>query len=301
MPTKTSKANRLQQELILAGAIAPLPSDHLWFDGDLFSIYAASQPRSAWKEHTHEYVQIAVGVEPAHIHAEWRSAPSGRHAKQRIGNAVTLIPAGTPHQSFWQRRANLIHVYIHPTLLKRLSKEVLRKDSFELATTFLVRDPLIETIARELFAEFQADTIHAELAKAAVTMIGLHALRRYSAHPDDSMYLSGGLGPARERRIREYIEQHLDGDLSIKAMAQILDLSPQHFSTQFLRSTGFTPHQYVTHRRVSHAQKLLADASISFIDVALSSGFSSQSQLITTFRRIVGVTPGKFRMSIATR
>jgi AraC family transcriptional regulator len=96
-------------------------------------------------------------------------------------------------------------------------------------------------------------------------------------------------------RVREYIEQSLGRDLSIRALAEVVGLSPQYFADLFRQATGFTPHQYVSHRRVERAQQLLRDADLPLTEVAHQCGFTSQSQFTTLFRRFTGVTPGKFR------
>lgn len=288
----------IRRDLILVGAIDPLPPDHFWFEGDGFSIYAAKQPRSGWREHTHECVKVIVGLEPAHMHAQWRKGDKAHQSKEFVGNAVSVIPAGELHQTMWQRRAALIHFYLEPAMLQQVASDVLIKDSYELLSMYLVRDPLIEELAREVFSEFEMGVLNGRLAQAVITVLSAHVLRVYSAQPEDIAYFAGGLGPARERRVREYIEQGIDGDLSVKALAQSVGLSVQHFAALFRASTGFTPHQYVNHRRVEHAQRLLADLQLPLVEVAYRSGFSSQSQFITLFRRFVGLTPGRYRSSI---
>jgi AraC family transcriptional regulator len=92
----------------------------------------------------------------------------------------------------------------------------------------------------------------------------------------------------------------MERDLSIQALADVVGLSAQHFASLFRESTGFTPHQYVNYRRIAFAQELLKDDKLSLVDIALRCGFSSQSQFITTFRKLVGLTPGRFRASLAT-
>lgn len=289
-----------EQRMILVGADDPLPPDHFWFDGEGFSIYAASQPKSAWREHVHDCVQVTVGLEPAHMHAEWRSGARLQQGKELIGNAVTVIPANIPHRTLWQRRAALIHVYIREELLQKTAIDLLEQTSFELKPTYLVRDLLIEELARLLYLESENGSLNPLIAAAAVTTICVRLLRAYSAHEGDAAYASGGLGPSRERRVREYVEAHFEDDLSIQALASVAGLSPQHFAVLFRESTGFTPHQYVNHRRIALAQQLLANKNTSLIDVSLHCGFSSQSQFITTFRKIVGVTPGRFRSSVTS-
>src|ERR1700722_15121571 len=134
----------IQKPLILVGAEDPLPPRHFWLDGEGFSIYAAKQPRSKWQEHTHEHVQVTIGLEPAHIHAEWRTGGEARQSREFIGNAVSVIPAGDLHRTMWQRRASLIHIYLSPTMLLEIARDVLQQDSYKLRPTYLVRDPLIE-------------------------------------------------------------------------------------------------------------------------------------------------------------
>ena len=288
-------ADSSPQRMILVGADDPLPSDHFWFDGEGFSVYTAKQPKSTWREHAHDCVQVTVGLEPAHMLAEWRSDARLRNSRELIGNAVTVIPAKVPHKTLWQRRAALIHIYIREELLQKIAKECLNRSSFELKSAYLVRDLLLEELARSLYLESETGSLDPMVAVAAVTTMCVRLLRAYSAREGDGAYASGGLGPSRERRVREYIEAHFEEDLSIQALATVAGLSSQHFAVLFRESTGFTPHQYVNHRRIAYAQQLLGDKTVSLIDVSLQCGFSSQSQFITTFRKLTGLTPGRFR------
>ena len=62
-------------------------------------------------------------------------------------------------------------------------------------------------------------------------------------------------------------------------------------------ATGVPPHQYVIMRRIERAKHLLhAGTALSLAEVAVRAGFSDQSQFSHHFKRLVGVTPGQFRM-----
>jgi AraC family transcriptional regulator len=289
-----------QERMILVGANEPLPEDHIWFDGDGFSVYAAKQPRSTWQEHVHDCLQVTVGLEPAHIQAEWRATGMLRQSKEFIGNAVSVIPARIPHKTLWQRRATLIHIYIREEFLLRVASDVLQQEALVLQPTYLVRDLLIEELARSLYLESVDGHLSAAVASAVVTTLCVRILRAYSVRESEAAYATGGLGPTRERRVREYIEAGLERDLSIQSLAGVIGLSPQHFAVLFRESTGFTPHQYVNHRRIACAQELLKKADVPLIEVSMQCGFSSQSQFITTFRKLVGMTPGRFRSSLTS-
>jgi AraC family transcriptional regulator len=288
-------AEREDTRIILIGAEDPLPSQHFWFEGKGYWIYAADQPRSAWREHTHDCAQVTIGLEPAHVHSEWRtgSRPPGR--RELSGNAVSVIPSGEPHRTLWQRRASLIHIYISNDFLAKIACQVLHQASFELRTAHLVRDPLIEELGRVLYRECQAERLSVFFADSLVAVLTTHVLRSYSDSPELSPDPSMGLGPARERRVCEYIEKSPERDLSIEALAKIAGLSAHYFADRFHQSTGFTPHQYVSRRRVERAQHLLRNPELSLAEVAYRCGFTSQSQFTTVFRRFTGTTPGKFR------
>jgi AraC family transcriptional regulator len=80
-------------------------------------------------------------------------------------------------------------------------------------------------------------------------------------------------------------------------MAGIARLSPYHFARQFKASTGIPPHAYVIARRVERARQLLQGGDLSLAEIAARAGFLDQSQLSRHFKRLVGVTPRKFRIS----
>ena len=98
------------------------------------------------------------------------------------------------------------------------------------------------------------------------------------------------------RRVKKYMEEHLQDKLSLDELAHEADYSRAHFLRMFRAVTGKTPHQYLTERRIERAKSMLLEAKkISLIDVAAQCGFSSQSHLTRVFRERVGVTPSEFK------
>lgn len=98
--------------------------------------------------------------------------------------------------------------------------------------------------------------------------------------------------------VREYIDQHLAANIYVELLAGLVGMSAAHFSRSFKSSFGASPHAYVTHQRLGAATRLLQqDRSSSLADIASAVGFSSQSHFTETFRRKMGVTPGRWRAS----
>ena len=97
------------------------------------------------------------------------------------------------------------------------------------------------------------------------------------------------------RKCIDYIYKNLGADLSLKALAKLLDLHPSYFSRLFSNETGMSITQFVMEARVDAAQNLLRCSEMSCQEISETLGFCSHSAFISTFRRITGVTPRVYR------
>ena len=107
----------------------------------------------------------------------------------------------------------------------------------------------------------------------------------------------GGLPPRVLRRVREYVEAHLEGSISLQDLADTAGLSASHFTRAFKQSEGVTPYRYLLQRRVQRSLELLAGTKLALAEIATASGFADQSHFCRRFRDIVGVTPSSYRWS----
>jgi AraC family transcriptional regulator len=92
-----------------------------------------------------------------------------------------------------------------------------------------------------------------------------------------------------------YIESHLDGDLSLEAIAGAVYVSRFHLSRAFPAATGNSLAAYVRRRRLSEAAKALADGAPDILDVALRTGYGSHEAFTRAFRQLFGLTPEQLR------
>jgi AraC-like DNA-binding protein len=110
--------------------------------------------------------------------------------------------------------------------------------------------------------------------------------------------VTGGLPWSRLRRVVEYVQTNLTGELSLAELSALVHMSPYHFARLFKKSIGVSPRQFVIRRRIAAAKLLLAERSRPMGEVALAVGFSSKSHFTTIFLRITGVTPGHYRAAV---
>ena len=99
------------------------------------------------------------------------------------------------------------------------------------------------------------------------------------------------------QRAIDYINSHYDGALSLEAVAKNAFVSPAQLSRLFNRYCGTTVTKYIAGKRITEAKKLLAEGK-SVTDTALSCGFNDYANFIRTFKKAVGVPPGKYRSEI---
>lgn len=85
---------------------------------------------------------------------------------------------------------------------------------------------------------------------ARAVLLGVHLLRHHSNRAGPDRPAAGGLSPRRLATVLDYIEANLAENVSLSELADAVNLSRRHFCTSFRRSTGMTPHSYVTMRRM---------------------------------------------------
>jgi AraC family transcriptional regulator len=282
----------------LTGLYPSPPPDHIWQEWIGYSIYSAEQHRSTWRMHSHDCTQLTVALDPAYVQAEWQDSPGRLIKRELSGDMVWVVPPGVSHSVSFNRRASLIHLYLSDHFFERVTQNEVIDVSSKLAPSLLVRDPFLVELAKDLSEELRFGPL-SELVSQSIAVIAVsHLIRRYSSKPNALPIYRGGLGPAREKRVRQYIQEHLDTPLSLEELARIAEISPNHFASLFRQSVGTTPHKYVVRQRVERARHLLEHSRLPLIDIAMRCGFQDQSQFTTTFRRYLGTTPGRYKRDL---
>ncbi len=110
--------------------------------------------------------------------------------------------------------------------------------------------------------------------------------------------IRGGLAGWQEKKVAQYIEEHLAENISLATLADVARLSPYHFVRAFKQSFGLPPHRYLSSMRIQQAKSLLANPAMSVTQIGLNLGFSETSSFTTTFRKHTGLTPTAYRRGL---
>jgi AraC-like DNA-binding protein len=108
----------------------------------------------------------------------------------------------------------------------------------------------------------------------------------------------GRLDRRRLFRVLDYVDRHLEGDLTLDIMASVACLSRFHFARAFKQAVGHSPLRYVIARRLERAKVLLIEGEAPLVEIALALRFSSQANFTRAFRQSTGIAPGQYRREV---
>lgn len=228
---------------------------------------------------------------------EYRANIGGeRSVKQARRDQVGFVPAGID--------IALEYAGTHSALIMYLPKAMLRGVLDELGHGALrpIQNEMMPQLAqlmrlaeRELMSPGFASTMMLEtLFRAIGTGIIQFDTTRF-----DSDAERVHLPPVKIKRILDYIEAHIDSDISLNDLASVAGLSPFHFSRVFKRAKGETPCQFVRSRRLEYARSLLAKTEMPLAELSLQCGFANQSHFTAAFTRALGVSPARYWRLVA--
>lgn len=99
-------------------------------------------------------------------------------------------------------------------------------------------------------------------------------------------------------RIRQFIKEHSHEEISLDAMAQKVEWSPIYISKMFKEKFGVNYIDFLTECRIDKAKKLLSNPEISLKAIALEVGYHEPNYFSKVFRKMTGLSPTEYRMTL---
>jgi AraC family transcriptional regulator len=130
----------------------------------------------------------------------------------------------------------------------------------------------------------------------ALSLVLMHELIRLERTTSSAARpLRGSLPAWQQKRVVEFIHEHLAEEISLTALAELVDLSLYHFARAFKQSFGSPPHRYMMARRMDRARSLLQRPALSVTQIGIQLGFRETSSFTRAFRQATGLTPTDYR------
>lgn len=256
------------------------------------------QEVSAWRPRVPGVVEVFHAhftqyAYPMHVHDAWTLLivddgavryDLDRHEHGTPHDTVTLLPPHVPHNG-------------SPATPHGFRKRVIYLDATQLDESFIgpavdgpdLADPVLRTRVGQLHSALRHPGDELEAA-SRLTLIG----ERLREHLRPR--LTGQRPPPDHgvaHTLRELLDARLAQGIALDEAARLVHAHPAHLVRAFSAAFGIAPHQYLMSRRVDRARRLLLDGQ-PLIEVATATGFYDQSHLTRHFKRLVGVTPGRY-------
>ncbi|TFV79709.1 AraC family transcriptional regulator [Bradyrhizobium frederickii] len=215
---------------------------------------------------------------------------SGGHVTSRCipKGSIFFLPAGHACEVGLRGALDTLHIYLRANLV-----------SVHNVTPLLVeRDVVIQHLAQAVEQAVcekvsNSDRFIDPIARALADRVS--AISRSS---EPWQVQTAGLPDYELRRLNDFIEANLEGEITLAAMASACGIGTKSFVRAFAATTGKSPYQYVIAARVERAKRLIEQDQEGLAEIALRCGFSHQEHLTRAFRRLTGQTPGRYRRSV---
>lgn len=229
---------------------------------------------------------------PMHTHDSWTlllvddgvvryDLDRGSHGAP--SNLVTVLPPHIPHNGT-------------PATARGLRKRVLYLDTALLGEELIGRaadrpgidDPGLRRRVHRLHTALTLP--HEDLeAESRLALIVEHVRARLGRAPE----ARPGGGDVLAHRLRDLLHARVREGVTLGEAAALLHAHPTHLVRAFTREFGMPPHRYLVSARVDLARRLLLDGRPPH-EVATAAGFYDQPHLTRHFKRVLGVSPGRY-------
>lgn len=214
------------------------------------------------------------------------------------GNRLSCVPAGSSGKVHFKMEANIASLLLFPP--GRLANMMPEGAGASLTPIVMIDDErmcsIFEMIEHEITTANVDQSGHIETLCRALA--GYLATFSTQAAAERGKRLS--MAPSRLKRVLDFVDENFAEPISLTDMAAVAELSPYHFGRMFKHATGKSPYQHLIYWRIVRSQILLAGTERSIVDIAAACGFLNQAHFSTAFSRQTGMSPSRYRSTIAS-
>lgn len=246
-----------------------------------------------------------------HLHsgATLTRVVDGVHSRKALRQGTVTLARATDRVQFsWDGPVDVIHVYIHPESLQRFADEhLLCGGLVQLNNFFCIDEPWLAGYFQMLASERESfdskeSPAMAQFLDATESLLLGRLIRCHSSFGDAALprpdhAKANPLRPTVMRRIEAHVCAHLAEVIHLASLAEIANMSVDHFLRSFRAAAGTTPYQYILGLRLAKASSMLRETVVPIAVIAAQCGFQSASHFSVAFSDRFGTRPSHYRRS----
>jgi AraC family transcriptional regulator len=301
--TSHATLNGTAKPTLLPHSIDPIAHTNRTFDERHTAILTFAKRDTAeldFSSQSHLIILLPDGIAGG---CQWSNGSQTGKLSLVAPNTILFNPA---RAYLWIRKrtsqpCRILLLSIDPTLVNRLGVGDVNVADLQFRQQIGIEDQGIRLTLAAIKQEIEAPGLNSRLYIDSLLMVLLTQLMRCASNfaaPRQPAYVKGGLSNWRLKRALELLETDRTKTPSLAEIAAPLRLQPTSFCRAFKQSTGLSPHRYLLEHRVNRAKEMMKDRKRTLTEIALDCGFSSSSQFSIVFKRITGVSPRNYRLSL---
>lgn len=211
----------------------------------------------------------------------------GKHITARKGDTV-ILDCYKPHEYYSDTHLESIWVHIAGSNSTEIFNEI------ENTEGNLIKCKDVQHLRKLLFRVF--DSMKGETPTTELNYsLDIYKIFTELLNPQSSKTKGEISYEDSVHKVKEYILENLNESITVKSLAELVNMSSSHFSRIFKQQTGFSPYDYILISRLNRAKYLLQTTNMTIASIAYEVGFNSESNFIYFFTENEGISPGKFR------
>ena len=245
----------------------------------------------AYPRHSHDYFVISLIQQGrqsfTHKGTKYTTPPGG----------VILINPGAVHTGEAADSSGFELRSIYPTVdhMSMAMCELTGRDqSVPMFADVRVDDPRLSRSISTLHKTLGQEPTPME-AESRFLWVLTQLIKRYATAPVTEQKL--GNEKTAILKARQYIDECFAQGVSLNRLSEFVALSPFYLLRAFCAEVGMPPYTYLESVRIRHTQKLI-ETGKPLAEISAEVGFSSQSHMTRSFKKIIGITPGQYARQI---
>jgi AraC-like DNA-binding protein len=278
---------RLELEIPDGHVVKTHPGSHISF------ALRHSEHANAVPFHRHDYDEFIFS--PNGLSSLVWKNQSGGFETSLLPTSILWTPANVMHCARWATSWYSVGILVNSEVMSEqlAMRKVCRPDSTVLFGSSAELQKLLQLAVSPSWLNRVAEP---SFAKALCEVMVSELIHSYVDSPRNKFESLSESIPVGI--LAEYIESNLSNNISLRDLANLVHLSPQHFSRLFKSQTGMSPYKFVLQRRLAFALSLLSREQLSIEDIAKSVGFVSSSSFNKAFKRVYGVSASQCRQNL---